>query len=105
MRSENPVMATNDPARGIRLERVLDDAEIKVIWDACPDDRFGEVSSFLLYAALKRRDRRVALVGMDWTGIYLIPGERTESRKALILTSAGRRRALEILAVRTAARW
>ena len=94
----NPVIATNDPARGIPArERVLDDAEIKVIWDACPHDRFGKIIKLLLLCGARREE----IGGLRWseidlnTGILIIPGERTKSRKALILTLAAP--ALEIL--------
>jgi integrase len=87
----NPVIATNNPARGIPArERVLDDNEIKIIWESLLDDSFGKIVKLLLLCGC----RRAEIGGLRWseinldTGVLTIPGERTKNHKALVLTLA-----------------
>ena len=51
----NPVIATNDPSAGIPLrDRVLNDAEIRAIWNATGDDDFGKIVRLLLLTGCRR---------------------------------------------------
>jgi integrase len=85
----NPVTATNDPSAGIEpRERVLDDAELRAIWNACRDDDFGRVVRLLVLTGCRRGE----IGGLRWseidlgTGIMTIPGSRTKNHKPLELT-------------------
>jgi integrase len=82
----NPVIATNDPSAGIpSRDRVLNDAEIRAIWNASGDDDFGKIVRLLLLTGC-RRDEIGALrwdeVNLD-TGAMIIPGTRTKNHRAL----------------------
>jgi integrase len=84
----NPVIATNDPAAGIKSrERVLDDSELRAIWRACRDDDFGRIVRLLILTGCRRSE----IGGLRWdeiapsTGVMLIPGIRTKSHKPLEL--------------------
>jgi integrase len=85
----NPVTATNDPSDGIKSrERVLDDAELRTIWNACRDDDFGRVVRLLILTGCRRSE----IGGLRWSeidlgkGIMTIPGSRTKNHKPLELT-------------------
>jgi integrase len=82
----NPVIAINDPSAGIpSRDRVLNDAEIRAIWNASGDDDFGKIVRLLLLTGC-RRDEIGALrwdeVDLD-SGVMIIPGKRTKNHRAL----------------------
>ncbi len=84
----NPVASTNAPDAGVKpRERVLSDAEIKMLWAACRDDSFGKIVKLLLLLGC-RRDEIGALrwdeVDLD-AAIATIPGVRTKSARTLTL--------------------
>jgi integrase len=95
----NPVQNTNNPAEGIpSRDRVLDDSEIKIIWDNCrADDDFGAITKLLLLTGCRKQE----IGQLSWseinfdTGVMAIPRERTKSRHTLVLTLP--RLALDIL--------
>jgi integrase len=85
----NPVIGTNDPEAGIKpRERVLDDRELRAIWNACQDDDFGRIVRLLILTGCRREE----VGGLRWneinldTGVMTIPGERTKNHRALELT-------------------
>jgi integrase len=85
----NPVTATNDPSEGIKSrERVLDDGELRAIWNACRDDDFGRVVRLLILIGCRRSE----IGGLRWseidleTAIMTIPGSRMKGHKPLELT-------------------
>jgi hypothetical protein len=54
----NPVIGTNDPEAGIKpRERVLDDRELRAIWNACRDDDFGRIIKLLILTGCRREAR------------------------------------------------
>jgi integrase len=84
----NPTIGTNNPAEGIpERDRVLDDREIRVIWNACLDDDFGRIVKLLLITACRRDE----IGGLSWPEIdfeverIVLPGTRTKSKRAHIL--------------------
>jgi integrase len=94
----NPVMATNNPAEGIKpRDRVLSDLELDLIWRACQDDDFGRIIKLLILTGCRREE----IGALQWpeidtaAGAVTIPGERTKNHQAhtLPLPSA----ALELL--------
>jgi integrase len=54
----NPVLATNDPTEGIQSrDRVLNDDEIRAIWNACDDDDdSGRIIRLLLLTGCRREE-------------------------------------------------
>jgi integrase len=86
----NPVVATNDPLRGVdnSRDRVLTDAELVKVWNACADDDFGRIVRLLILTGL-RRDEAGSLkwseINFD-LGTLTISAERSKNRKALFLT-------------------
>ena len=80
----NPVLGTNrqtdEPAR----DRVLTDAELVAIWNACRDDDYGRIVRLLILTG-QRRDEvgamsksEVDLISRKWS----IPSERTKNGRA-----------------------
>jgi integrase len=81
----NPVLATNDPAEGIKpRERVLSDRELTVVWRACLDDDFGRIVRLLILTGCRREE----IGGLKWSeidfdiSVMTIPGERTKNHKS-----------------------
>lgn len=84
----NPTIGTNNPEDGILArDRVLDDGEIRAIWNACLDDDFGRIVKLLLITACRRDE----IGGLSWVEIDFsaervnLPGGRTKSKRAHIL--------------------
>jgi integrase len=94
----NPVQNTNNPAEGIpSRDRVLDDAEVKIIWDNCRADDFGAITKLLLLTGCRKQEiGQLSWAEIDFdSGVTTLPRERTKSRHALVLTLP--RLALDIL--------
>ena len=84
----NPAITTNNPAIGLPTrDRVLDDRELKALWDACEDDDFGRIVKLLLMTGCRREE----IGRLKWseinleTGLLTIPGARTKNRRTLEL--------------------
>jgi integrase len=84
----NPAASTNDPAAGIQpRERVLNDAEIAAVWQACRDDDFGKIVRLLILTGCRRDE----IGKLQWrevdleAGTITIPGSRTKNHRALEL--------------------
>jgi integrase len=80
----NPVIATNDPAKGLKTrDRVLSDAEIALIWRVCEDDDFGRIIRLLLLTGCRRQE----IGALQWseidltTGLLTIPGARIKNHQ------------------------
>ena len=88
MADGNPVLGTNDPIEGKQgRERVLTNAEIRIIWRHCRDDDFGRIVRLLLLTACRRDE----IGSLRWgevdlqVGRLLLPAERTKPGRALEL--------------------
>jgi integrase len=87
---QNPVTLVNDPLAGIdnSRDRVLSDAELVKVWNACADDDFGRIVRLLILTGL-RRDEAGSLkwgeIDLD-AGTLTISAERSKNRKAHSLT-------------------
>ena len=84
----NPIVGTNNPDPATKRDRALDDSELRAIWNACEGDRFGAVVKLLVLTGCRRNeigDLRWSEVDFE-TGVVTIPGERTKSRRTLVLT-------------------
>jgi integrase len=84
----NPVVATNNPRKGIGPRtRVLDDDELRIVWRACGDDDFGRIVRLLMLTGCRRDE----IAKLRWseldpvTSVLTIPGNRTKSHHALKL--------------------
>jgi integrase len=77
----NPVQGTNRPTKPVSRSRVLTDAELGSIWNACGDGDYGRIVRLLMLTG-QRRDE---VGGMRWAEIDLerrlwtIPGARTKN--------------------------
>jgi integrase len=77
----NPVQGTNKPKTPKARSRVLSDAELVEIWNACGDDDYGRIIR-LLMLTLQRRDevgglKREEIAGALWT----IPEDRAKNHR------------------------
>ncbi len=85
----NPVLATNDPTEGMQArDRVLNDDEIRAIWNACEDDDSGRIVKLLLLTGCRREEigaLKWSEVDLD-TSLMTIPGTRTKNHRTLELT-------------------
>jgi integrase len=66
----NPVVGTNRPAEARSRERVLDDEELRVIWNALPPYDYGRLVKLLMLTACRREE----MGGLQWPEID--PGKR-----------------------------
>jgi integrase len=95
--NQNPVALTNDPLGGVdnTRDRVLSDAELAKVWNACGDDDFGRIVKLLVLTGCRRDE----IGSLKWSeiddGVLTIPAARSKNRKAhsLILSTM----ALDIL--------
>jgi integrase len=101
---ENPVNGTNDPAAGITpRERVLTDAEVRAIWNACQEDDFGRIVRLLMLTGCRRDEMgglRCDEVDID-NAMLTIPGSRTKNRTRLHLPLAP----MALAIIESAPRW
>jgi integrase len=79
----NPVTGTNAPAAPQPRERVLSDAELVEVWNACQPDDYGRVIRLLIVTG----QRRGEVGGMRWSelnpdGTWTIPGSRTKNKRS-----------------------
>jgi integrase len=106
----NPVNGTSDPRSRIKSrDRVLSGAELRAIWQACPETDFGRIIKLLMLTGARRDE----IGGLVWSeidvdrGLLTIPGERTKNHHPLqlalplaaltIINSAPRRGGREFL--------
>lgn len=81
----NPVIATLDPEEGAQSrDRVLSDAELIAVWNACEADDFGRIVRLLILTGCRRQE----IGGLRWDeinfdfGTMTIPASRTKNHKA-----------------------
>lgn len=92
----NPVTGSNIPDADVESgDRILDDAELRAVWNACADDDFGRITKLLILTGCRRSE----IGDLAWSeldaGVMTIPNERTKNGRALVLSLAPA--ALEIL--------
>ncbi|MET4296198.1 integrase [Bradyrhizobium sp. LB8.2] len=79
----NPVLGTNRPEQPKSRNRVLSDAELAAIWQACRDDDYGRIVRLLLLTA-QRRDE---VGGMQWPELdtsaerWVLPSARSKNHR------------------------
>jgi integrase len=94
----NPVIGTNDPADDLKArDRVLSDAELRLVWDAAGDDDFGRITKLLILLGARRQEIGFAKwsdIDFD-SGVLTIPAEVAKNGHTLELPLPSM--ALEIL--------
>jgi integrase len=84
----NPVIGTNDPADDLKArDRVLNDSELRLVWDAAGDDDFGRIIKLLILVGARRQEIGSALwqnLDPD-TGVLTIPAESAKNGHSLEL--------------------
>jgi integrase len=86
----NPVIGTNDPLHGVNnsRDRVLSDAELAKVWNACAGDDFGRIVRLLTLTGCRRDEigsLRWSEINLD-AGTLTIAAERSKNRRAHCLT-------------------
>ena len=79
----NPIIATNKAPQAAARDRVLTDAELKAIWNALGDDRFGAIVKLLTLTGLRREEiggSALDEVDLDHEMIRL-PAERCKNKR------------------------
>jgi integrase len=101
----NPTIATNNPASGLpSRERILDDKEVRAIWNACGGDDFGAIVRLLLLTGQRRNE----IADLCWQEVDLdnalitLPATRTKNKRQHVVPLSVP--ALAILQSRTADR-
>lgn len=84
----NPTVGIDRPAEALACERVLDEAELKAVWQAF--SKVGSVHSHALKMLVLTWQRRSEVAGTRWNEIaegnwWLLPRERTKTKKRLNL--------------------
>jgi integrase len=83
----NPVVGTNRPESNEPRERVLKDAELARVWNACADDDYGRIVRLLILTGARRDE----IGGMVWDELdndnrtWTLPPERAKNNRALKL--------------------
>jgi integrase len=83
------VVGTRKPAGAKSRDRVLSDAELVAIWNACGDDDYGRIVRLLILLGSRRQE----VGGMRWgefdnldAGIWTLPAERSKNHRAHTIT-------------------
>jgi integrase len=80
----NPVVGTRRPTEPMPRDRVLTDAELVAIWNACDDDDFGRIVRLLILLGSRRQE----VGGMRWSeldlaaGTWTLPADRSKNHRA-----------------------
>jgi integrase len=80
----NPVIGTNKPATNGSRDRLLDDREIRLIWNSLDDDRYGAIVKLLACEGLRREE----VGGLRWAEVDLkselirLPAARCKNNRA-----------------------
>ena len=77
----NPVLGVDRQAKEQPRDRVLTDAEIAIIWNACGNDDYGSIVRLLILTA-QNRDQVGGIAKSEVnlkTGTWIIPGARTRN--------------------------
>jgi integrase len=80
----NPVLATHRAIENVARDRVLSDAELVAVWNACRDDDYGRIVKLLILTGQRRAEVGGIVEGELDLGArrWLIPSERTKNAKA-----------------------
>jgi integrase len=84
----NPVAGTRKPAEAKSRDRVLSDAELVAIWNACGDDDYGRIVRLLILLGARRQEiggMRSSELNLE-AGIWTLPAERSKNGVANTIT-------------------
>jgi integrase len=86
----NPVAGTNRAKSRKSRERVLNDAELSKVWNACHDDEYGKIVRLLILTGARRDE----IGGMAWQELddnhtWTLPPERSKNHRPLKLPLPG----------------
>jgi integrase len=93
---QNPVINTHKAGKEEARDRVLENAEIRIIWNALGDDDYGVIVKLLLLTAQRLNE----VAGMRWDEVdfernrIALPGVRTKNGRAHRVPMSGTVRAL-----------
>src|SRR5262249_40191328 len=79
----NPIVATNKAPQAGARTRVLNDVELRAIWNALDDDRYGAIVKLLALTGLRRGEaggRRGSEVDLDGE-VLRLPAERCKNKR------------------------
>ena len=88
----NPALSIRRPTTAESRDRVLDDEELRAIWDATYDEEVNPVMGAWIRFLLVTGQRRNEVAGMEWSELkddgttWTIPGKRTKNRKPTDVT-------------------
>jgi len=80
----NPVDGSHRPADPTPRDRVLSDAELVAIWNACGDDEYGRIIRILMLLGARASE----VGGLRWselnldTGTWTLPAERSKNKRS-----------------------
>src|SRR5262245_29843456 len=80
----NPIVATNKAPQAGARTRVLNDAELRAVWNALDDDRYGAIVKLLALTGLRREE----VGGLRWSEVDLdrevihLPAERCKNKRS-----------------------
>src|SRR5262249_13432855 len=83
----NPVADTNKAKARPARDRVLSDAELARVWNACSDDDYGKIVRLLILTGARRDE----IGGMAWSELdrdnrtWTLPAARAKNNRALKL--------------------
>jgi integrase len=92
----NPVINTHKAGKEGSRTRVLENAEIKIIWNALGDDDYGAIIKLLVLTGQRLNE----IAGLRWEEVdfdrnrIMLPGERTKNRRAHHVPMSGTVRVL-----------
>jgi integrase len=84
----NPVIGTRKPPDPRPRDRVLSDAELVAIWNACQDDEYGRIIRLLILLGARREE----IGGLCWSeldldaGTWCLPVERSKNHRSHTIT-------------------
>jgi integrase len=85
----NPVIGTEPLANPKPRARVLSDAELVSVWNACQDDALGKIIKLLVLLGSRRQE----VGGMRWSefddlaaGVWTLPAQRSKNHRAHTIT-------------------
>jgi integrase len=87
----NPVADTNRAKPSKPRDRVLSDAELAAVWNACAEDDFGKIVRLLILTGARRDE----IGGMEWKELdrdnctWMLPAHRSKNHRALKLPLPG----------------
>jgi integrase len=87
----NPCIGTRKPPSNPPRERVLSDAELVAVWNACQDDDYGKIVRLIICLGARRQEiggMRFSEIDLD-KGLWTLPAARSKNKRAHTLPLHG----------------